>query len=208
MIATPRPLRAAGPRAVCALLASALISALVGCASITKGSAQTIAVDTDPAGAACTLTRDGQVIGEINPTPSTVSVFKAGGTIMVTCRKRGYKDNTAQLGSGFDDMTLGNIIFGGLIGVFVDMGSGATHEYPTSVSVILIPAQFESVAARDAFFTGLKQRLRNQADLALKRIQRDCSGPECDDKAKAVEKLRDKRLADIDKERLNATVQE
>lgn len=191
-----------------ALLAAMLSGALSGCASITKGSAQTVAVTTEPAGAACTLTREGQVIGEINPTPSTVSVFKSGKPIIVTCRLAGYADSSAQLGAGFEDMTLGNIIFGGLIGVFVDMGSGATHDYPTTVAITLIPSSFPSSAARDAFFARLKRRLTARTAQALERIRHDCGGPDCDDQIKTLEKLRDKRLKEIEKQRLQATVVE
>jgi hypothetical protein len=206
MTSTPCRRRDAGAKLAGAILGTLLATTLTGCASITKGSAQTIAVNTDPSGAACTLTRDGQVIGEINPTPSTVSVYKSGKPIIVTCRMAGYADSAARLGAGFEDMTLGNIIFGGLIGVFVDMGSGATHDYPTTISITLIPSSFPSTAARDAFFAQLKQRLTARTDQALKRIRHDCGGPDCDDQIKALEKLRDKRLQEIEKQRLQATV--
>ena len=45
----------------CALLA--LISLLgTGCATLTKGSNQTITVSTEPSGAICTLSRDGRIV--------------------------------------------------------------------------------------------------------------------------------------------------
>jgi hypothetical protein len=70
-----RPAVAVGLALLCAGLAS--------CASLVKGSAQTIAIRTDPPGAACTLTRAGQNIGDVDPTPATVSVFKSGAPIVV-----------------------------------------------------------------------------------------------------------------------------
>ena len=38
-------------------------------------------------------------------------------------------------------MTFGNILFGGIIGVAVDASSGAMNEYPSSVTVRLIPEE-------------------------------------------------------------------
>jgi hypothetical protein len=187
--------------AVVTLVAAA---ALAGCASLTKGSAQTIAITTYPAGAACTLTRAGQIIGEINPTPSTVSVFKSGKPIVVRCRKHGYKEGSAQLGSSFETMTLGNVIFGGLVGVVIDAGSGATHDYPTTLELALIPEHFASAAARDAFFTSLRKRVVAHSKKAIERIHADCQDGNCSDQIKKVQAARDAHLEQIEKERAEA----
>lgn len=40
-----------------------------GCATITKGSQQTVTISTDPTGAACNMTRDGKPLAVVNPTP-------------------------------------------------------------------------------------------------------------------------------------------
>ncbi|MEJ2344206.1 MAG: hypothetical protein P8076_04570 [Gammaproteobacteria bacterium] len=188
--------------AVAATLAAA--ATLSGCASLTKGSAQTIAITTDPAGAACTLTRAGKVIGEINPTPSTVSVFKSGKPIVVRCRKEGYNEGSARLGSSFETMTLGNVIFGGLVGVVIDAGSGATHDYPTTLDLALIPEHFASAAARDAFFARLRKRVVAHSEQAIERIRAECQEGDCSDQIKKVQAARDTRLEQVEKERAGA----
>lgn len=191
-----------------AAVAIAVVAAATaaGCASLTKGSAQTIAISTNPAGAACTLTRAGQVIGEINPTPSTVSVFKSGKPIVVRCRKRGYKDGSARLGSSFETMTLGNVIFGGLVGVVIDAGSGATHDYPTTLELTLIPDHFASAAARDAFFADLRKRVVAHSEKVMERIRAECQDGDCSDRIKKVKAARDARLGQIAEERAKAKV--
>ncbi len=40
-----------------------------GCATLTKGSDQTITVTTDPSGATCTISREGKTVAVVNPTP-------------------------------------------------------------------------------------------------------------------------------------------
>src|SRR3546814_11002644 len=49
-------------------------------------------------------------------------------------------------------MTFGNILFGGIIGVAVDASSGAMNQYPSSVTIALVPESFTSTTARDVFF--------------------------------------------------------
>ena len=49
-----------------------LVTAASGCATLTKGTSQTVTVNTDPTGATCTLTRDAKPLAVINPTPGSM----------------------------------------------------------------------------------------------------------------------------------------
>ena len=117
--------------------------ALSGCASIIDGSTQvvsvkTIADGTDVAGAACTLRNNK---GEwYLTTPGTVSVHRSYDDINVKCAKDGYIANVGTVSSSTRGMTFGNILFGGLIGAGVDMGTGAAYDYPSPIVVQLHPA--------------------------------------------------------------------
>ncbi|MDE0342079.1 MAG: translation initiation factor 2 [Deltaproteobacteria bacterium] len=115
-------------------------AALLGaCASIVEGTDQSIAVSSHPSGAICILEREGGQIGVVNPTPGTVRIEKSTEDIMVRCSKPGYQDGIGVLVSEFEGMTAGNIIFGGVIGLAVDAGSGAMYYYPSSIMVDLPP---------------------------------------------------------------------
>jgi hypothetical protein len=120
-----------------------------GCATIVKGKSQNITVDTKPQGAVCTLTRDGNTIAVINPTPQTIQINKDKDVITVICKKDGYLETSGDVTSKFQAMTFGNVIFGGIIGVGVDAGSGAMNEYPPMVTFTLIPAVFENADEKD-----------------------------------------------------------
>src|SRR5690242_13402068 len=99
-----------------AVFASAAMLLLTACATIVSGVSQDISVNTNPPGANCTLNREGQKIGQINPTPGIATVHKASDDIVLVCDKDGYQEATFFVHSGFDPTTLGNIAIGGLIG--------------------------------------------------------------------------------------------
>ena len=67
-----------------------VLAQLTACATIVKGHSQQINVTTNPAGAVCTLERDGESVASINPTPGSVTVEKSRKDLSVDCRKEGY----------------------------------------------------------------------------------------------------------------------
>ena len=52
----------------------------------------------------------------------------------MTCVKEGFLDVVGRVGSKFQAMTSGNILFGEIIGIAVDAVSGATAEYEADVA--------------------------------------------------------------------------
>lgn len=116
---------------------------LGGCASIVDGSSQSLSVKTmtnfdDVAGARCTLANSKGVW--YVTTPGTVTVHRAYGDMNVNCSKPGYVANVSSVPSSTRGMAFGNILFGGLIGAGVDMGTGAAYDYPSPIIVPLQPA--------------------------------------------------------------------
>ncbi|HTQ13970.1 MAG TPA: hypothetical protein VMH86_08835 [Rhizomicrobium sp.] len=113
--------------------------ALSGCATVIKGTSQSIAITTPPVeGANCTLKSKE---GTWNVTsPGAVTVDKSKEDILIHCTKDGYQDADATIPSNFQGWTLGNIILGGVIGVGVDAASGAMNEYPNAYQVPMTPS--------------------------------------------------------------------
>jgi hypothetical protein len=118
--------------------------ALSGCATIIKGSSQSITITSSPvSGANCLLTsKEGSwpVV-----TPGVVKVDKTKEDILVRCTKDGYQEALATIPSDFQGWTLGNILLGGIIGVGVDAATGAMNEYPHAFNVPMNPAQHSSI---------------------------------------------------------------
>ena len=120
------------------LLAGVLL--LTGCASITKGTTQNVAIDTpNVAGASCTLTSS--AIGtKTVTTPAVVTLEKGREAIKVSCSKQCYEDGAGVIPSNVEGMTAGNILIGGVVGLGIDAASGAMNQYQSQVSIHMIKA--------------------------------------------------------------------
>ena len=176
-----------------------------GCATITGGTSQTIAVTTNPDGADCQFTRDGKLVGRINPTPGVMPVSKATGNIGVSCTKDGYVPTVGSVSSEFQAATLGNILLGGIIGVAVDAASGAMNKYPEQVSFTLIPVSFASPAERDAFFDKMRDTFLVEYGEVVARINAVCR-TDCDRQLQSAEASKKLKLDEIEAKRQAAIV--
>ena len=188
------------------LLVLAAAGFLGGCVTLTTSSSQTVALTTEPPGAACTFKREGQIIGIINPTPGSLSVTKSHSDIDVTCTKEGYVDAAGRVGSKFQAMTFGNILFGGIIGIAVDAVSGATAEYEATVAIRLMPAEFLNIEARDRFFEQQRETFVTQTRQVRERISRRCNPPDCDRQLKHTEDEETTAFARIEARRQSARI--
>jgi len=121
-------------------LVAALAASVSGCASIVKGSSETIAISTLPtSGAVCTLS---------NPrgrwqvtTPGRVKVKRSSHDMDVACKALGYGDATGTISSDFQTWTLGNLLIGGAVGLIVDWSTGAIHDYEHRFDIPMYPSQ-------------------------------------------------------------------
>ena len=113
-----------------ALAVVAMLSS--GCSNIMNDKTQPVSVVTPGCpGATCKLTNaDGQYY--INKTPGTVMLNKAYGDLTVECVK-GEEKSTNVVKSEANATMYGNLLFGGLVGMALDGGSGAGFDYPTTI---------------------------------------------------------------------------
>ena len=118
----------------------AFVVLLPGCATVLKGTHDNVALDTVPAGASCTVDRDGARVAEIPATPGTVRVSESRHDLQVTCVRDGYQTAQTAARPRFNGATFFNILLGGIPGMLVDAVSGANMTYPPKVSVGLAEA--------------------------------------------------------------------
>ncbi|MEM9481462.1 MAG: PEGA domain-containing protein [Verrucomicrobiota bacterium] len=104
------------------------------CATIVRDDEQAVSFSSDPPGA--DLTIDNRPYGM---TPTMVKVERDRGDRIISVSKEGYHTTTFALGEKPSAMVLGNIIFGGIVGVGVDALTGDNKEYDSHVHVELIP---------------------------------------------------------------------
>jgi len=127
------------------LILAFLSLTLGACASITSGTQQAIFVETPLLnGAACKLTDSKQGSWYLPASPGSVSVQKGDGPMNVVCDKDGYITGIASVDEEIAGATLGNIILGGGIGIFIDAATGAAQKYPDKVTVWMRPVAWKS----------------------------------------------------------------
>lgn len=186
-----------------------LAGVLPACSTITSGTSQSISVLTEPAGAACTLTREGAVVGIVNPSPGTVTVSKSSRDIAVRCIRPGHSPGVNVIPAQFQAMTAGNILLGGVIGLAIDAASGAMSRYPESTIVVLAPEAFTSARRRDDFFDTRAADTRRGFDERIGAARGACM-PDmrdvCEQQVQALSRERDEELARLDRLRRDAAV--
>lgn len=117
--------------------ALALMALLPACATIGEGTSDNVTVSTTPAGATCTLDRKGERIGALATTPGSLRIDKSVHPMMVTCNREGFQTASTTATPAFTGWTFGNLILGGIIGIVVDIASGANGRYPSEVQLTL-----------------------------------------------------------------------
>ncbi len=125
-----------------ALCAAAL--GLPGCASIVDDGMQTLTIKTTPEGAVCEISREGSVIGVVNPTPGSIAIGKSAKAIEVKCTK----DNLSAVvrsDSTAGAWVWGNILLGGVIGWWIDHEQGSAYEYDAVLQLELKETPEEAV---------------------------------------------------------------
>lgn len=116
-----------------ALLVSVIC--LAGCASITTDSLQMVSITSDPTDSTCLIKGPKGFATRIT-TPNGFAVSRGEGDLSVVCTK-GDQVGSALIKEQVAGMTFGNILFGGLIGLAVDAGTGKMWKYPSVGNVVL-----------------------------------------------------------------------
>lgn len=135
------------------LLAIVVLTQLVGCASIVSGSNQSISIETKSQvgsvpGASCKLTNNKGTW--YVTTPGSTTIQRSFQDLGVTCTKAQYMESTVAVKSTTKAMAFGNILFGGVIGVGVDVATGAAYDYPAVVSIPITVAAANQTLANPA----------------------------------------------------------
>jgi hypothetical protein len=126
---------------VAAIVAASVFASVSGCATLTKGTTQSVALQTPGApGATCTLVSEGIGTKTVT-TPTTLVLDKSQHNIAVTCKKECFQDGTGIISSSTEGMAAGNILVGGVIGLGIDAASGAMNKYNPDTQIGMVAIQ-------------------------------------------------------------------
>ena len=133
------------------VIAIALGTQIVGCASIVNGQNQSVSVETihksSPlSGAMCKLTNNKGTW--FVTTPGSTTVQRSFEDLSVKCEKESIEPGLISVKSSTKAMVAGNIIFGGIIGIGVDAATGAAYDYPTLITVVMAETTLLPVASQ------------------------------------------------------------
>lgn len=126
--------------------------ALSGCASIVSDSSYPVSISTSPQEATFEVINSDGLSIQKGRTPTTITLKSGNGyfgseTYTIKFSKEGYEEQTYLLDTSMDGWYIGNILFGGLIGLLiVDPITGAMWKLPEAASVTL----YENSAADDS----------------------------------------------------------
>jgi len=139
---------------LCVLLAMGAIS-VSGCASIVSKSSWPVTVQSNPSGAKCEVVKESGVKIHTGETPMTITLDSGSGYFssakyMINCSKDG-KQASSELSSHFNGWYVGNIVFGGLIGLLiVDPATGAMWRMDDTMIVNIAPTIMPASLVQEA----------------------------------------------------------
>lgn len=132
--------------AIQSVLASVIIASLTSCASIVSGGPKVVRINSNPEGAKVSIFDKTGAPVSVNTTPTVVSLKRAHGAYQgedykIVIEKQGYQPVETHIKSTVNGWYLGNIVFGGLIGILiVDPITGAMFTLsPTEINQQLEP---------------------------------------------------------------------
>ncbi len=155
------------------LLTLALV-VLSGCATMMSGREQVISVDTvNVKGATCRGEDQAGAKYVWTNTPSSTTVIKGDGPLVIKCEAKGFKLTTRVVQEGTSNALLGNIITLGL-GALVDAVSGAAQPYPDVIKISLEPGEGASkaaVAEHKAYLRRVEEEAKKAKEDEIKQIE-------------------------------------
>ncbi len=116
-----------------------LIVCLGACSTPSDSTMQQVAVRSVPPGAACTVSRGGQVIGTVQPTPGTLAVDSSDKDLLVSCRKPGWQDGAGTVRAVYQGIGLGQLVTGGVARVIEDAAKSSDFRYDPAGALVTLP---------------------------------------------------------------------
>jgi len=138
------------------IVIAAFSISFTSCATIISGRMQQIPVMSNPSGATVTM-------GNIKQkTPAALILDRKMTAYELLIEKDGYEPITIVLKKGVNGWVFGNLIFGGWIGIIVDIVSGSASAFkPSEIQVNLIEKELGSrlIKGKDILIVKLKEEM-------------------------------------------------
>lgn len=123
------------------ILAILICPILASCATIMSTTSQKLPVITTPSKAKVTCNGIEQL------SPCTLILDRTVPSYQITIEKEGYKPVTYNLKRGINGWVFGNLLFGGIVGIVIDVADGAVYKFnPSEIDSKLVPKGMDALA--------------------------------------------------------------
>lgn len=130
-----------------AIAACVAVIAVSGCASVLERSTQMVRVETPGViGARCLLETEAHRYQVI--TPANVKIQRSRKNMTVTCHAQGYQTAAKFVEPHINSTVFYNVTNAG-VGALYDMESGASHEYPSLITVAMMKEVIPYIPAEE-----------------------------------------------------------
>jgi len=136
---------------VCICLLTSI--ALVGCCTIVSGRNQSLPVISTPSGATVIVNNSRQ------QSPCTLVLDRKQPLYQIRIEKEGYEPTEIVLRKGVNGWIWGNLLFGGIIGLIIDISTGSVNKFtPSELEVNLAKQKLglNNLGSKDILFVRLK----------------------------------------------------
>jgi hypothetical protein len=140
---------------VACIITVSFIFTVIGCATIISGRNQDLPVISNPSGARVIVN------GVQQQSPCTLVLDRKQPMYQVRVEKDGYEPVEITLRKGVNGWIWGNLLFGGIIGVIVDLCTGSVHKFtPTELEVNLAQKKLglNDITGKDILIVKLIER--------------------------------------------------
>jgi len=116
---------------------------LIGCATIISGRTQKVSVTTTPSDAVITVNN------MVQKSPAIFTLDRTFPAYQVKIEKEGYRTIELTLKRGINGWVFGNIVFGGIIGLVIDICDGSVYKFsPSEIEQSLVPEGKDGVVLK------------------------------------------------------------
>ncbi len=149
-----------------------LAASLLAAACTTSGDRTAIRIDTDPRVASCDF--QGRNFNARVETPGRIAIPRSAAPILITCRAEGYRDTAGAIQPRVTGAVFANLLTGSVMGLVVDLASGAAERWPSNVRIVMEPELFSTASDRDTWYTRYRRGVIGQWNEALGKMETSC----------------------------------
>lgn len=159
---------------------------LTGCATIMSDNKSAVQIDTNPTGTICEV--KGENFTQTVTIPSNITIPAKASPVTITCSKEDYFPVSKTIETSMNGMIFGNIIFGGIPGVIIDLVTQSGFMYQDNVALHLYKRRFVSVEEKEAYYADLEEKLKADVD-GKKRDLNENKNPDDSDYKRELKKI-------------------